>query len=173
MAYAGKALGTASDHVSILRDFGRSRTRPARKARAQCLAHSDRAGLSRPRNRCDTEIAVMSHRRFWLIGLLFLVLVTATDAASTRLEWLSRLKMLELALRNHEKTFGFLPHDLADELGKPFDRNQKPHLSWRVALLPFAEEDYLYKKFKFLEPWDSRSNKRLLDESRNIYTLHW
>src|SRR5262245_30035946 len=46
MAYAGEALGTASDHVSILRDSGRSRTRPARKVRPQCLAHSDRAGLS-------------------------------------------------------------------------------------------------------------------------------
>src|SRR5262249_8553508 len=43
-------------------------------------------------------------------------------------------------------------------------KNGKPLLSWRVALLPFLEEDQLYKRFKLDEPWDGPNNKKLLSE---------
>ena len=35
-------------------------------------------------------------------------------------------------------------------------------MSWRVELLPYLEQDLLYKKFKLDEPWDSPNNKALL-----------
>lgn len=38
----------------------------------------------------------------------------------------------------------------------------KPLLSWRVALLPYAGQGDLHKKFKLDEPWDSPRNKPLL-----------
>jgi hypothetical protein len=44
------------------------------------------------------------------------------------------------------------------------DKGGKPLLSWRVAILPYIEEDTLYKKFHLDEPWDSPHNKALLLE---------
>lgn len=36
--------------------------------------------------------------------------------------------------------------------------------SWRVLLLPYLEQDDLYKRFNLNEPWDSPNNIRLLSE---------
>ena len=38
----------------------------------------------------------------------------------------------------------------------------KPLLSWRVLLLPFIEEERLFKQFRLDEPWDSPHNLKLL-----------
>jgi hypothetical protein len=45
----------------------------------------------------------------------------------------------------------------------------KPLLSWRVLLLPFIEEDGLYKQFKLDEPWDSPHNIQLVPRMPVIY----
>jgi hypothetical protein len=37
-------------------------------------------------------------------------------------------------------------------------------LSWRVKLLPYLEQDHLYRQFKLNEPWDSPHNQALLKE---------
>jgi hypothetical protein len=42
-------------------------------------------------------------------------------------------------------------------------------LSWRVALLPFLEQDELYKQFRLNEPWDSPHNKGLLDKMPKVF----
>src|SRR6185369_10152185 len=47
---------------------------------------------------------------------------------------------------------GRLPADILDKNGKPL-------LSWRVEILPYIEQDNLYKLFKLDEPWDSENNK--------------
>jgi hypothetical protein len=50
----------------------------------------------------------------------------------------------------------------------PYAKNggpgKKGALSWRVAILPYVEQQNLYKRFKLDEPWDSSHNKRILDE---------
>src|SRR5262249_40077435 len=43
------------------------------------------------------------------------------------------------------------------------DKNGKPLLSWRVALLPYMEQDMLFKQFRTDELWDSEHNKKLLE----------
>ena len=43
------------------------------------------------------------------------------------------------------------------------DKEGKPLLSWRVAILPYIEQQELYNKFKLDEPWDSPHNKALLE----------
>jgi hypothetical protein len=45
----------------------------------------------------------------------------------------------------------------------------KPLLSWRVLILPFIEQDELYKQFKLDEPWDSPHNIQLLQKMPQIY----
>src|SRR5262249_42553125 len=44
-----------------------------------------------------------------------------------------------------------------------------PLYSWRVAILPFIEEDKLHKEFKLDEPWDSDNNKKLLEKMPKVY----
>jgi hypothetical protein len=68
-----------------------------------------------------------------------------------------------LAFHNFESAFGrFHAAAICDKGGKPL-------LSWRVALLPFLEEDVLYKEFRKDEPWDSAHNKKLLAKMPKLY----
>ncbi len=49
------------------------------------------------------------------------------------------------------------------------DKNGKPLLSWRVAILPYIEENSLYKEFHLDEPWDSQHNRQLIDRMPDVY----
>src|SRR5262249_21827247 len=49
------------------------------------------------------------------------------------------------------------------------DGKDRPLLSWRVALLPYLDEEELYKEFKLDEPWDSEHNKKLLAKMPSVY----
>ena len=52
------------------------------------------------------------------------------------------------------------------------DKQGKPLLSWRVAILPYLEQQELYNKFKLDEPWDSpRNNKELIQYMPNARCL--
>jgi hypothetical protein len=74
------------------------------------------------------------------------------------------LQRIGLAFFNSETAYQrFMPAILGPD-GKPL-------LSWRVHLLPFLEEDELYRKFKMNEPWDSDANKKLLDKMPVIFAL--
>jgi prepilin-type processing-associated H-X9-DG protein len=50
-----------------------------------------------------------------------------------------------------------------------FDKQGKPLLSWRVQILPFIEQDALFKQFHLDEPWDSEHNKALLGQMPQIF----
>ena len=72
---------------------------------------------------------------------------------AARQKSLTNLKQLALYMHNHNDTIGHLPPAALT------DNNGKPLLSWRVALLPFIEEngqyqDKLYKEFRLDEPWE-------------------
>src|SRR5262249_18752163 len=41
--------------------------------------------------------------------------------------------------------------------------------SWRVMLLPFLEQEALYKEFKLDESWDSEHNKKLLARMPKVF----
>src|SRR5207302_9126297 len=49
------------------------------------------------------------------------------------------------------------------------DKLAPPLLSWRVALLPYLEQQDLYKQFRLDEPWDSEHNKKLLGKMPDVY----
>src|SRR4051794_14898536 len=69
----------------------------------------------------------------------------------------NNLKQIALAFHNYESANGFSPADISDKDGKPI-------LSWRVAILPYIEEDALPRQFKLDEPWDSENNKKLIEK---------
>jgi hypothetical protein len=91
--------------------------------------------------------------------------VEADDDGAERLRAASgnNLKQIALAFHNCCDTYGKAPADITDKDGKPL-------LSWRVQLLPFIEEGNLYKQFKLNEPWDSPTNKALLDKMPAVFS---
>jgi RNA polymerase sigma factor (sigma-70 family) len=89
-------------------------------------------------------------------------LVERRAGASQRQKSMNNLKQIILAVINYEDGFGYLPADIRDKDGKPL-------LSWRVAILPFIEQDAVYRQFKLSEPWDSEHNLKLLDQIPKMY----
>ncbi len=68
-------------------------------------------------------------------------------------------------MNDYESAMGtFPPAALCDADGKPL-------LSWRVAILPYIEQDSLYKQFNLNEPWDSPHNLPLVAKMPKIYAL--
>ena len=92
--------------------------------------------------------------------------VQKTRVAAKRTQSQNNLKQIAMAMHNYHDTFGFFP---PQALKDKKDKNGKPLLSWRVAILPFIEQDALYRQFKLDEPWDSEHNKKLLEQMPKIY----
>ena len=85
--------------------------------------------------------------------------------AAARSQSSNNLKQLGLAFHNYESVYGVLPAAaICDKKGKPL-------LSWRVAILPYIEQDNLYKQFKLDEPWDSEHNMKLAKIVVKTYAL--
>jgi hypothetical protein len=77
---------------------------------------------------------------------------------------------------NHLKQIGLAMHNYADTMGNlppaaVCDKTGKPLLSWRVLILPYVEEEELFKQFKLDEPWDSAHNKKLLARVPKVYAI--
>jgi len=84
-------------------------------------------------------------------------------AAQNRMVSQNYLKQVGIAMHNYHAAFGKLPAAAIT------DKDGKPLLSWRVAILPFIEQDQLYKEFHLDEPWDSEHNKKLLARMPKVY----
>jgi WD40 repeat protein/serine/threonine protein kinase len=76
---------------------------------------------------------------------------------------LTNLKSIGLALHMHEDNFKRLPAQAIR------GTDGKALLSWRVAILPFLENDALFKQFRLDEPWDSEHNKSLIEKMPAVY----
>jgi len=73
------------------------------------------------------------------------------------------LQKIVLAMYQYREDKGSLPARAI------FDGQDKPLLSWRVALLPYLDEENLYNQFNLNEPWDSEHNKKLLAKMPSVY----
>lgn len=72
------------------------------------------------------------------------------------------LRQIILAAHNYHNDYNHLP-------GRAVWKNGKPLLSWRVMLLPYLEQDNLFKQFNLDEPWDSEHNKKLIEKMPAIF----
>src|SRR5688572_7210365 len=72
------------------------------------------------------------------------------------------LKQIGLAWHNYEAAHAHFPSNQLDNKAKPL-------LSWRVQILPYIEQDALYRQFKMDEPWDSANNKALIEKMPKMY----
>jgi hypothetical protein len=68
----------------------------------------------------------------------------------------NNLRQLAVALHTYHDAHGSFP------AAASYDGQGRPLLSWRVHLLPFVEQDALYREFRLDEPWDSPHNRKLI-----------
>jgi hypothetical protein len=100
-----------------------------------------------------------------VLPALLLPAVQKVREASVRAQGQNNLKQIVLAMHNYNDAFqGKLPaHAIYAKDGRT------PLLSWRVAILPYVEQDNLYRQFKLDEPWDSEHNKKLIPLMPKVY----
>jgi DNA-directed RNA polymerase subunit RPC12/RpoP len=73
------------------------------------------------------------------------------------------LQVIGSAVKGYQEANGAFPAQAN------YDSAGKPLLSWRVHLLPFLDQDKLYKEFHLQEPWDSEHNRRLVERMPDVY----
>ena len=95
-----------------------------------------------------------------LIGML-LPAVQQVREAARRTQSANNLRQIALASLNYESAFMRLPANIVSADGMPL-------LSWRVAILPYLDEQALYDEFHLDEPWDSPHNIKLLDRMPEV-----
>jgi hypothetical protein len=95
------------------------------------------------------------------VGLM-IPAVQKVRSAAARHASQNNIKQILLACHCYHDAYGVLPHDITDKNGKPI-------LSWRVAILPFLEQQALYNQFKLDEPWDSEHNKKWSEMAVKVY----
>jgi type II secretory pathway pseudopilin PulG len=101
-------------------------------------------------------------------GIAALLLVPATQQvrlAAARTQCTNNLKQIGLAMYAYHDEHKQLPPAVV------YDQNGKALYSWRVLLLPYLEQENLYRQFNLTEPWDSPTNIKLLQQTPPVY-LH-
>jgi hypothetical protein len=96
-----------------------------------------------------------------VVAGLFFSTSKVRDAAN-RMKSNNNMKQIGLGIANYESAMDEIPANSYGPDGKPL-------LSWRVHILPYVEQDNLYKQFKVDEPWDSTNNIRLLNQMPHVY----
>ncbi len=76
----------------------------------------------------------------------------------------NNLKQIGISFHAYHDVQGAMPTNILNKDGKPL-------LSWRVHILPFIEQEQLYKEFKLDEPWDSDNNKKLIAKMPKTFEL--
>jgi hypothetical protein len=97
-----------------------------------------------------------------MAGLLLPAVAKARDAAQ-RAQSTNNLKQIALAMHNYHDVHKRLPPAVL------VGSDGKTKHSWRVALLPYLEQQNLYNQYRFDEPWDSENNQKLLAQMPAVY----
>jgi hypothetical protein len=107
--------------------------------------------------------AVVTLVGLWAMATFMLLVVQSHPPEPNYVQCVNNLKQITLALHSYHDLYGtFPPAYVADDNGKPMH-------SWRVLILPFVEQDALYKKYRFDEPWDGPNNRLLFKEKPRLF----
>ncbi len=98
-----------------------------------------------------------------MLSFLLLPAIMGARGAARRAASSNNLKHIALAMHNYHNVHRRFPSRAN------FDKDGKPLLSWRVQILPYIEENNLYKQFHLDEPWDSDHNKKLIPLMPTVY----
>ena len=93
-----------------------------------------------------------------VVAALALPAVQSARATAREVQAKNSLRQCYLGFATHADAVqgGKFPQNIRDASGKPL-------LSWRVALLPYIDQQALYEQFHLDEPWDSEHNRRLIE----------
>jgi len=111
-----------------------------------------------------TETSMMaSYQTIGVMTGLLLPAVQSARQAARRMSSSNNVKQIMLAMFNFESAYRKFPDRVTrDKAGAPL-------LSWRVAILPYIEQNNLYQQFHLDEPWDSPHNITLLERMPQTY----
>lgn len=91
--------------------------------------------------------------------------IVVARTAARKAQSTNNLKQIVLALHNYESANKKFPPAFS------VDKNGKPLHSWRTLILPYLEQDAIYRQLKLDEPWDSEHNQRFLKGTQlSVYT---
>ncbi len=94
------------------------------------------------------------------------------QAAERDVQSTNQLKQMGIAFHNFASAYRKFPASasMAREgaIGVNDESELKP-FSWRVAILPFIEQQELFEQYRFDEPWDSEANSKLLAKMPSVY----
>jgi hypothetical protein len=95
------------------------------------------------------------------MGIVLPAIQSAREAAR-RTQGMNNLKQLALAMLVYADVHGhFPPAAIKGPNGDLY--------SWRVAVLPYLEQDALYDQYRLTEPWDSEHNKKLIAKMPAVF----
>jgi hypothetical protein len=83
--------------------------------------------------------------------------------AANRIRSANNLREIGLALQRYHDQHGRLPPAIVR------DKSGKALYSWRVVLLPYLDEEPIYRSFRLDEAWDSPHNSALLQHMPKRY----
>ncbi len=96
---------------------------------------------------------------FLLLMVISLPMREAARAPVRSLVCRNHMKQIVQALHKYHDDHGrFPPAYVADESGQPMH-------SWRVLILPYIEQQALYERYNFDEPWNGPNNSQLAEFS--------
>jgi prepilin-type processing-associated H-X9-DG protein len=114
-------------------------------------------------------------RRFTLIKLLSALAVIAmlialllpsirsAGPAARRAQCTNNLKQIALAIHNYEQVYQSLPPAYT------VDASGRPLHSWRTLILPYLEQESLYRTIDLSKPWNDPANARALEAEVPIF----
>lgn len=163
---AARSLGIAEISRTLSRSQQSPQMRQAIESYAVRVADRLVKDLTPHRSEQSVTLAVESE-----VGLLSMSLVAGSMAPAipsiriepTRMKSSNNMKQIMLAFHNYHSSYRELP------VSAITDGNGKPLLSWRVAILPFIEQQPLYNQFHLDEPWDSEHNLPLSKQLPAVY----
>lgn len=91
------------------------------------------------------------------VSLLTLAIEKVRMAADKMLS-ASNMRQLMIAMHNYHNDYNHMPEVMTMKDGKPLH-------SWRVHLLPYLEQEQLYRQLKLDEPWNSEHNKKVFESN--------
>jgi prepilin-type N-terminal cleavage/methylation domain-containing protein len=97
-----------------------------------------------------------------LIGVL-LPAISKVRRPAARMKCQNNLKQLGIAVEEYRVTHGHYPPGTAP--GTPFPPGER--LSFYAILLPYVEQDAVFRKLKLDQPWDSEENEAAIGADTN------
>lgn len=104
----------------------------------------------------ENDVAVRFETNTSVYLPMMLAAIAKVRRAADTMVSANNMRQLMIGMHNYHVDFNCLPPATTGTEGKPLH-------SWRVLLLPYMEQDNIYKKLKLTEPWNSEHNLKVFE----------